>query len=881
MNPVAQTGFEMHTWFPIVSLNPMFNMRKVSVVRQKQSRVCLPALTFLALMGWACGGTSEPPSVASVRLTPASRTLLVGPGGGETLLLSAVGVDADGQAVANRTVTWVTSDVNVARVASTGLVSAIAPGIATITATIDGKTGTAQIAVQPVPVSSVTLTPALDSVIIGQTRQLLAVVRDSAGNVLTDRAMQWTTSASSLATVSNTGIVTTVAVGVVTISATSEGKTGIAAIVVLPSQGPILTDLAPTVLLPGTTATITGARFAQLPVSNVLVIRGKTVPVLTATPTKITFIVPCLRSGAAPITVTTSGGPSDVLSGTIVTTHHSLAVGQSLILTDSTSSECNELDATGTTSRYFVVAYSAATNQNTLIDIELGGNEAPSTPAVMPTVIPSAVRRATAPSRTVDAAREQAHFEHLERERQRYLELRSSLSSAEANPRIAALHTNTAPPVLGDMRTLYYNFGGCADSTKVIRGRVIYSGTRAIIWEDSTNTLQSAADTALAHYYQRLGQIFDQDQYDVVRTTFGDPLRRDPLTDNDGRVHMVFTQQLNGSGAAAYVTSCDQSPRNTTTRAASNFGEFFYGTVPITAGSNLNSTNFPDGWFYFMARTVVHEVKHIASQAARIENNAPTFEQSWLEEGTARHAEEVWVRSFLHHVSWKGNTGYGTAADNGIYCDFNPSVTACLEADTLRRPSYGMRRQFNEIRPKLLDPWDWSPFGDGASQSGSVFYQTTWSLVRYAVDRYGISDAAFFTALTNATTTGIANLSETAGAPFERIVGGWGLSLIADDYPGLSTLSADASFPTWNLRNIYGGLHDDPAWKTRFPTPYPIVPITLGFGPFTVRQNAVRGGAHVYFELSGMFTQPQLLHLRGPNDSSIPGNARLAIVRVQ
>ena len=236
---------------------------------------------------------------------------------------------------------------------------------------------------------------------------------------------------------------------------------------------------------------------------------------------------------------------------------------------------------------------------------------------------------------------------------------------------------------------------------------------------------------------------------------------------------MVFTRRVNGTGAAAYVAYCDQFPRGEG-RLGSNFGEYFYSSVPVSAVSNLNSTDSQDGWFYFIGRTVVHEVKHIASVAARVENQSPNFEQSWLEEGTARHAEELWVRDSLHRVPWKGNTGWGSASTNGVFCDFNPSNSACLAADTLRRPSYGMRRQFNEIRQKLFEPWNWSLFGDASGQSGSVFYQTVWSLVRYAIDRYASSEAAFFQALTNTTQEGTANLAAVAGVPFERLLGGWG-----------------------------------------------------------------------------------------------------------
>ena len=431
------------------------------------------------------------------------------------------------------------------------------------------------------------------------------------------------------------------------------------------------------------------------------------------------------------------------------------------------------------------------------------------------------------------------------------------------------------------MREFYYNFGGCADSTKTFRGRAIYIGARAIIWEDSANTLQSSTDNALAGYYARLGRIFDDDQYEAIRSTFGDPLRRDAALDNDGRLQMVFTQRLNGSGAAAYVTSCDQSARNTTTRAGSNFGELFYGTVPTSAGSNVNSTTFPDGWFYFMARTVVHEVKHIASLSARVANGAPSFESSWLEEGTARHAEEIWVRASLHRVPWKGNTGYGSAATNGIFCDFNPADATCNAADALRRPSYGMRRQFNEIRPKLLDPWDWSPYGDATGQTGSVFYQTVWSLVRYAIDRYASSDAAFLGALTNSVSSGTTNLAGVAGVPMDRLIGGWGLALYADDYPGLGTANADVIVPTWNLRDIYAGLNADPAWRSRWNSAFPITPVAMPFGAFESTRTGLRGGAHAYFELSGAPTAPQLLQLRSVTGGVASTNLRLSILRLQ
>ena len=81
-----------------------------------------------------------------------------------------------------------------------------------------------------VPVAAVTVSPASTSVVVGATVQLAAVTRDSAGNTLTGRTVTWTSSTNGLATISASGLLAGVATGTVTITATSEGKSGTAAI---------------------------------------------------------------------------------------------------------------------------------------------------------------------------------------------------------------------------------------------------------------------------------------------------------------------------------------------------------------------------------------------------------------------------------------------------------------------------------------------------------------------------------------------------------------------------------------------------------------------------------------------------------------------------
>src|SRR2546425_7204 len=95
-----------------------------------------------------------------------------------------------------------------------------------------GGSDTAVVTVTPVPVASVTVSPASASAQVGQTGQLSAATKDSAGGVLTGRAVSWSSSNPSVATVSGSGLVTGIAPGSATIMATSEGQSGTAAIAV-------------------------------------------------------------------------------------------------------------------------------------------------------------------------------------------------------------------------------------------------------------------------------------------------------------------------------------------------------------------------------------------------------------------------------------------------------------------------------------------------------------------------------------------------------------------------------------------------------------------------------------------------------------------------
>lgn len=100
----------------------------------------------LALTVASCGGRdgpTDPETVASVLVTPDTATLVVG----TTRQLTGSALDASGHPLAGRRMVWTSSSSVVAAVDSLGLVKALSPGVATITASSEGQRQTARVQV--------------------------------------------------------------------------------------------------------------------------------------------------------------------------------------------------------------------------------------------------------------------------------------------------------------------------------------------------------------------------------------------------------------------------------------------------------------------------------------------------------------------------------------------------------------------------------------------------------------------------------------------------------------------------------------------------------------------------------------------------------------
>jgi uncharacterized protein YjdB len=166
---------------------------------------------------------------------------------GTSRQLAANVLDASGNAISGRPITWSSSNAAIATVSVIGVVSAVSLGSATITAVAEGKSGTATVTIVD-PVASVRITPQGPQTLrIGGKVQLTATPLNAAGQPLSGRPVNWFPSNPGVVSVSPTGEVTAVAVGTSTVTAEIEGRQATSAVTVtlIPVQS---VSLAPTAL---------------------------------------------------------------------------------------------------------------------------------------------------------------------------------------------------------------------------------------------------------------------------------------------------------------------------------------------------------------------------------------------------------------------------------------------------------------------------------------------------------------------------------------------------------------------------------------------------------------------------------------------------------
>jgi hypothetical protein len=331
----------------------------------------------------------------------------------------------------------------------------------------------------------------------------------------------------------------------------------------------------------------------------------------------------------------------------------------------------------------------------------------------------------------------------------------------------------TPPLTEGSMTTLRFRteLNSCSTFNNV-RARVVYVGTKAIVLEDSIAPLAKTMDADL----KDIGQEFDNVMYPILTQNFGDILAYDSETDNNGHILMLFTPRvdsISAGGLQGFVSAFDFFPPATDpATACSNLAEIFYARVPKNAAE---LTNFRRD----MKGTVIHESKHITANAVKFASpEADVLEESWLEEGTAQIALELYARTRPQYdgVTWKSDATYLQS----VYCDVRPTFPGrCNGAQYLMADPLSELHDYyraNETKSYL-----------SRASTDITIYGSAWKFARWATDQYATSESDFLKSIVaEPHLTGVENIVSKTHRPFSELSGWFTLALLADDYPSFS-----------------------------------------------------------------------------------------------
>lgn len=194
--------------------------------------------TITALLGTVEASTVVtlgPTTVVRIDLSAPTSTMLVGLR--QRIVAMASYSDGSSADVAS-SLQWSSSDPVVATVDSQALVTAIAPGVTTLTAQADNLTTTVTVTVIPWgPSVTIDVAPGSTSVPLGETADLFASTTYMDGKTANiTSTVVWSSSNPTVATVGSMGTVTTLSEGETTISASYGGVTGSSLVTVGPHE---------------------------------------------------------------------------------------------------------------------------------------------------------------------------------------------------------------------------------------------------------------------------------------------------------------------------------------------------------------------------------------------------------------------------------------------------------------------------------------------------------------------------------------------------------------------------------------------------------------------------------------------------------------------
>jgi len=377
-------------------------------------------------------------------------------------------------------------------------------------------------------------------------------------------------------------------------------------------------------------------------------------------------------------------------------------------------------------------------------------------------------------------------------------------AAAARVPGVVPQAVPAAPPVVGDKRT----FKVCSKfdcSTFDAVGAVVKTvGAHIAIYVDTLAPSPQLSQVAL----DSLATVFDARLYPLDTATFGG------VSDIDGNSvvivlmtptvnKLVPKSQCSQGFIAGFFFSGDLDP---TFAPQFNNGEVFYSLVADSAGT-LSCQHSTSQLERNVPVTFVHEFQHMINFVQKVRIRGGQSENTWLDEGLARYAEENAGRSFLADGDSAAFSQYAIDPVFDAYLYMRATGTSAL---LFARDTGGL-----------------APLGAG------------WLFVRYLVDQFGDSTPR---RLVQTTQVGQANVAALTGQPFEQSVTRWALANWVSDLPGF-TAPSELQYTSWHFRRTFSSLHSQDALD--FPLAYPLVP-TFSAGDAANVSGTLRSGSGAY-----------------------------------
>ncbi|MCU1307004.1 MAG: Ig protein [Acidobacteriaceae bacterium] len=194
----------------------------MTIYRNISNLLTCAATVAMMLVLTSCGGSSsDPTTVSTIVVIPSVSSTTVN--GHQAFTANAL--NSDGNSVGTVTLTWTSSDTNVATIDGGGMATGKNGGTTQIiaTATSNGVTSSAvSLTVFPT-VASVSIAPINVAVKVGQQQQFTATAKDVNGNNIGNAVFNWSSSFSGVASIDTNGKATGISPGTVLVTASIGG----------------------------------------------------------------------------------------------------------------------------------------------------------------------------------------------------------------------------------------------------------------------------------------------------------------------------------------------------------------------------------------------------------------------------------------------------------------------------------------------------------------------------------------------------------------------------------------------------------------------------------------------------------------------------------